>query len=137
MGDIACGGGTCPIGVDSACCFDHYMSNSPPYEVCVTGAPSVDDCNTAGGTNGYETRIECQLPSHCPQGTVCCGNHETIVISWYTTLSCAATCTWPDTIVCDPMDANTVCPVVNDNGMMRQTTCTTTDLLPAPYAVCR
>lgn len=139
MGDVACGGGTCPIGSGtSACCFDYYHSNSPPYEECVTGTPSTDTCNTAGGVNGYETRIECQLAAHCPPGTVCCGNLETIAgLPWYTAVSCATTCNWPDTLVCDPMDANTMCPIVNDNGAMRQTSCVATELLPAAYAVCK
>lgn len=138
MGDVACDADLCPIGPESACCSDHYHTNSDPWVECVTGPPSNDSCNTAGGANGYETRIECQLPSHCPQGTVCCGNTETIAVAtWYTTLSCAATCAWPDTVVCDPMDAMSECPVVNDNGMMTQTTCQTSDLLPAGYGVCK
>ncbi len=137
MGDIACGGTTCPIGLESACCSDHYQTNSSPFVECVTGPPSNDSCNTAGGANGYETRIECQLPSHCPQGTVCCGNIETIsVFTWYVTLSCAATCAWPDTVVCDPMNPMN-CPVVDNNSTMVQTVCAASDLLPPEYGVCK
>jgi hypothetical protein len=138
MGDVACGGVTCPIGTESACCYDHYKTNSDPYLECVNGPAGNDGCNTAGGANGYETRIECQLPAHCAIGTVCCGNIETIsIVTWYTTLSCTTTCTWPDTVVCDPMNPNNVCPVVNDNGTMVQTACAASDILPPGYGVCK
>jgi hypothetical protein len=138
MGDLACDATTCPLGPESACCSDHYHTNSPPFVECINGPPSDDGCNTAGGANGYETRIECQIPAHCPPGTICCGNIETVaVLTWYTTLSCAVSCTWPDTVACDPMNPNNDCPLVNDNGMMVQTTCATSDLLPPSYAVCK
>jgi hypothetical protein len=138
MGDVACGMGTCPIGAESACCSDHYQTNSSPFVECVKGPPGNDGCNTAGGANGYETRIKCQIPAHCPTGMVCCGNLDTIAVAtWYTTLSCATTCTWPDTIVCDPMNPNNDCPIVNEAGNARQTICTVSDLLPPGYSVCK
>lgn len=139
MGDIACGSEICPIGVESACCSDHYKMNSNPFVECINGPPSNDGCNTAGGASGYETRIECQLPAHCPPGTVCCGNIETIlmVATWYPTLSCTTSCIWPDTVVCDSMSPNNDCPIVNDNGKMVQTACATSELLPPNYTVCK
>lgn len=138
MGDIACDTTTCPIGDESACCSDHYHTNSQPWIECVTGPPGADGCKTAAGANGYESRIKCQLPTHCAQGTVCCGDIETVsVLTWYVSLSCTAACNWPDTIACDPMNPMNDCPVVNDNGTMRQTTCTASDLLPTGYFVCQ
>lgn len=136
MGDISCIGEICPVGIESACCYDDGKSNA----VCVNAPPATDGCDTAGGASGYETRIECQLPAHCPPGTVCCGNLETIeTTTWYPILGCASTCVWPDTVVCDPMGAmpDEVCPIVNDQGMMRQTKCQVSDFLPTGYAVCR
>lgn len=138
MGDVACEGEMCPIGPESACCLDHYKMNSAPFVECVTGPPGNDGCRTAGGANGYETRIKCQIAAHCPPGTVCCGNIETVsVLTWYTSLSCATSCSWPDTVICDPMSPKNECPVVNDNGMMVQTACAATDLLPSGYSVCK
>lgn len=138
MGDVLCGAGTCPIGPESACCSDHYQLSSDPFVECVMGIAATDGCNTAGGANGYETRIECQLPAHCPKGTVCCGNIETIsIMDWYPTLSCQSTCAWPDTVVCDPMNPMNDCPIVNDQGTMVQTMCLASDLLPTGYAVCK
>jgi len=137
MADVDCGGSLCTVGSQSACCSDHYQTNSDPFIECVTGPPGNDGCNTAGGANGYETRIKCQLPSHCPTSTVCCGNIETIaVVTWFVSLSCATTCTWPDTIACDPMSPMNDCPVVNNDGMMVQTTCQQHMLLPTGYFVC-
>jgi len=138
MGDIACDGEICPVGTESACCSDQFKINSKPFMECVNGPPSDDGCNTAGGANGYETRIECQIPAHCPPGTVCCGNFDTILsVNWYSTLSCTTSCTWPDTVVCDPNSSINDCPVVNIDGKMVQTACTATDLLPLGYAVCK
>jgi hypothetical protein len=138
MGDIACGEGTiCPVGPESACCYDHYKLSNQPYLECVNGSASTDGCNTAGGANGYETRIECQLPTHCATGTVCCGNIETIsIVTWYPTLSCTTTCAWPDTVVCDLNSSTNACPMVNNNGTMVQTTCMPSEYLPSVYGVC-
>lgn len=135
--DVDCGGSICTVGSQSACCSDHYKTNSSPYIECVNGPPGNDGCNTAGGANGYETRIKCQLPSHCPENTLCCGNIETIgVTTWFISLSCATTCIWPDTFACDPMNPMNVCPMVENDGMMVQTTCQQHALLPTGYFVC-
>lgn len=137
MGDIACGENICPVGIESACCYDHYKTNAEPYLQCVNGPADNDGCNTAGGANGYETRIECQLPTHCAAGAVCCGNIETIgPATWYTTLSCATTCTWPDSVVCDLNSSTHECPMVNHNGNMVQTMCMPSEYLPPEYGVC-
>lgn len=137
IADVECGGSLCTVGSQSSCCADHYMTNSDPFIECVKGPPGNDGCRTSGGANGYETRIKCQLPSHCPQGSVCCGNIEAIsIMTWFVSLSCTTTCPWPDTIVCDPMSPTNDCPIVNNNGNMVQTTCQAHELLPTGYFVC-
>lgn len=138
IADVECGGSLCTVGSQSSCCSDHYMTNSSPFIECVNGPPGNDGCRTSGGANGFETRIKCQWPSHCPQDSVCCGNIETVsIMTWFVSLACTTTCTWPDTIACDPMGQPTDCPIINDNGNMIQTTCQAEGLLPTGYFVCK
>src|SRR5262245_30606886 len=72
---VECGGVTCPVGGQNACCWDNYKLNGPPQGECVKGPPEGDNCNTevTDGNTGLETRIECQIPAHCTMG-VCCGD---------------------------------------------------------------
>jgi hypothetical protein len=135
--DVECGGTICTVGSESSCCYDHYLTNSKPFIECVNGPAGNDGCKTSGGANGYETRIKCQWPDQCPSGSVCCGNVETIsIVTWFVSVGCNTACAWPDTILCDPMSPSTECPMVNDQGMMVQTTCQPAEMLPTGYFNC-
>ncbi len=105
---VACGDTTCAIGTDQACCYDNYELNAPPQGECVSGPVENDNCQT-GATN-RESRIECQLPEHCPSGTVCCGDLNTSQNgNWYSIVRCVAQCPYPGEItLCDPQ--NPQCP---------------------------
>lgn len=131
---LVCGDAPCPVGGDNACCYDEHEVNDAPQAECVSGPPENDGCNTAQG--GYETRIECQLPEHCPSGTVCCADHnQTQAATWYSTLMCAAECSWPgNRVVCDSDDD---CPIVTFQGQQVQTVCQSSTLLPDGYKICR
>lgn len=94
-----------------------------------------DGCKTFAATDGYETRIECAAPSHCGQGTVCCGNRQfTNNGSFYDNVNCATTCDWPNVIICD--GPSFPCPVVQTQTGPVQTTCKQSQLLPPGYLVC-
>ena len=137
IGDLACGASICPLGLDSACCHDKYLKNGQPQSECVIGNPGIDNCNTAGGTTGLETRIECQFPYHCPTGTTCCGMQAELGgQKWYTLVSCQPTCELPNIVICDPADPVNSCPIIMENGMQIQTTCAASTLLPDGYSVC-
>lgn len=132
---VACGDTSCPIGPDQACCYDNYEINPPPQGECVTGPVDNDNCST--GTTGRESRIECQLPEHCPSGTVCCGDlNNSQNGNWYGIVRCVAQCPYPGEItLCDPQ--NPQCPVVQTGQGPVQTVCGTSMILPPGYAVCR
>jgi hypothetical protein len=115
---------TCPHEMDSACCWYSLLEQGQ----CIQGPPDPATCNTADEFGGHRTRIECQLPSHCPQGTVCCGDRVPIGsgLVYYANVTCMAQCPSTDRILCDPM--NPSCP----NG----DPCVASMLLPAGYFVC-
>lgn len=138
VGDIICGASICPIGAGSACCHDEYATNPGPADECVLGPPETDNCNTAAGTTGFEARIECQLPSHCPTGTICCGAHSTSGgKNWYPTVSCQKECSYPFYPACDPNAPMDTCPLVTDvNGTMFQLTCKQSLILPDGSFMC-
>jgi hypothetical protein len=126
---VNCGMNDCTITSDEACCWDEYQQYSAPRAECVSGPVEMDDCvtsQTQGG--GFETRIECQLPEHCPAGTVCCGDRRTDGSNfWYAQLTCETSCDDPDRVVCDLNDgSNCAAPF----------TCVDSSLLPNGYAIC-
>lgn len=129
---VDCNGSSCVIGSET-CCWDTNDWNGGPQGECVTGSPFDDGCSTEYffGEMGAETRIECQLPEHCP-GQVCCG-HRTIVENgqndwaFYSTTVCESFCGGNDRVLCDPNGPD-VCP----GG----TSCQPSTLLPPGYFVC-
>ena len=96
----------------------------------------MDDCHTAETSDaGLETRIECQLPAHCPQGQVCCGQRAQLSgQTVYVHVTCESQCEWTDVTLCDPQAP--VCPEIETQGGKVQTTCVDSGLLPDGYFVC-
>ena len=136
---VACGNVECPVDGQNACCWDEYEFSDPPQGECVSGPDNNDNCNTEAGQSGFESRIECQLPEHCPAGTVCCGDlTQTQNGNWYPLLRCAATCTYPQQrVVCDPQAPDTDCPIIQTGGGQVQSTCQPSTILPDGYNICR
>lgn len=132
---LACGNQACPLGGNNACCWDEYELHAPPQAECVSGGVQMDNCFTHVGNDGMETRIECQLPSHCNSG-LCCARREFFgaANAVYTDLECANACDWPDVTVCDP--ASPSCPLIDVEGQTVQSTCKPSELLPPGYYVC-
>jgi hypothetical protein len=132
---LACGDMTCPVGGQNACCYDEYELNGAPQAECVSGPPADDNCSAS--QDGYETRIECQLPEHCPADMICCADlKQTQNGNWYSTLACATECTWPgNRVICDPMNPD--CPLVPFEGQQVQTVCQASNILPDGYSICR
>jgi hypothetical protein len=109
----------------------------------VTGTNETDDCSTSQTGEGWETRIECQLPSHCSAGLVCCGDwrqgwYEGQQYSYYEDLTCQPNCEYPSLIICDPSAPVTEgCPLLpNGTGGTVQSVCEPSQLLPPGYHVC-
>jgi hypothetical protein len=137
-GTLDCGDGlTCPQAPDSACCWDQSFGGGSSNGTCVTGPPDTSTCNTDPVNGGFDTRIECQLPSHCDPGMICCGNIESPAgFQYYPDVSCHSQCDWPgNRVICDPQ--NPVCPVVTTgSGNTVQTVCQQSQILPAGYHIC-
>jgi hypothetical protein len=124
-GTLDCGNGlTCPLGMDSACCWSAFQDQGQ----CIQGPPDPATCNTAPVNGGYRTRIECQLPSDCAQGTVCCGDRVPLGngSAYYANVGCVAQCPPEDRILCDPMSPS--CP----SGF----NCIQSQILPPGYFIC-
>jgi hypothetical protein len=133
---LDCNGQTCPQGGQSGCCWDNYGLNGGPQAQCVN---HTEQCDTTlhDGPKGAETLIQCETPDQCPNGQICCGHREyTMFGSYYTEVSCQASCEWPNVNLCDASDPSFVCPVVDNNGFQTQTTCKASTLLPMGYTVC-
>ncbi len=138
---LVCGDVDCPQGGLNACCWDNYQLNGAPQGQCVMGSPDNDGCITQAAANaGFETRIECQVPSQCAPGQVCCGDRQTYggggqpQVTWYASLTCVSDCPWPDVELCEP--GVTPCPIVDLNGVPTQLICKPSQLLPSGYFVC-
>jgi hypothetical protein len=124
---------SCVLGQES-CCWDANQWNGAPQGECVTGGVFTDNCNTdyvLFVEAGAETRIECQLPEHCP-GQVCCGHRNVYgqgedAFVYYDITTCQSTCDNDDRILCNPMGPDD-CP----GG----SSCNPSTLLPSGYHVC-
>jgi len=134
-GMLACGNTSCQVGGDNACCWDSKEWYDPPQAECVSGPIDADSCRTAHTNAGTETRIECQLPSHCSNGEICCGWRISTEQygTWYAETACKQECDWPDIELCDD---NYDCPTVNTNQGQVKLVCKASTLLPAGYLVC-
>ncbi len=73
IGYLDCDGELCPVGPQSACCWDRFLAYGAPQAECVMGTVATDGCQTDEDGGGYETRIECQTDEHCGGTDVCCG----------------------------------------------------------------
>lgn len=130
--ELDCGDGTCPQGGDNACCWDGVVHNTGE---CIEGPASDQTCNTRLSPDGRKTRIECELPSQCGAGEVCCGAVDSTGGQVrYTSVTCASTCDLPNVELCNP--ENPVCPIVNSPQGMVQTVCARSQRLPDRYLVC-
>jgi hypothetical protein len=142
---IDCGQTSCSFGGDSACCWDLYQQYGMPYAECVMGSVENDGCSTTmpgePGEPGIETRIECQTTSQCGGGQVCCGHREQFFsggqqYTYYESLTCQASCQWPDITMCDDLQWSGNCPMVDGPNGPVQGECKQSDLLPPGYIVC-
>jgi hypothetical protein len=145
---LDCGSGVeCPVGENSACCWDQWMQYDPPQAVCVTGDVASDGCTTAdpgeAAAAGYETRIECQRPDDCDGGQVCCGHRRFSVVlqtNFYEDVTCTneAECNAQNEriLLCDSLGVTAGCPIVPTKTGMVQTVCEASALLPPGYLVC-
>lgn len=132
---IDCNGISCPADATNACCWHNQGDTSE----CVQGPADADNCNTSAQQGGYATRIECQIPEHCPAGTVCCGNRvQGQQGTFYESLTCQETCPSPDIVICGNQgEEGPVCPyVVPMNSPPYQSVCKTSMLLPVGFFVC-
>jgi hypothetical protein len=130
---LECGNSTCPVGGENSCCWDNYEQHGQPQAQCAVGGIDDDDCMTPHNNAGYETRIECQLPSHCPAGQLCCALREDANTALYDETSCQQDCAYPHIVLCDQ---NTVCPDLPTQGGSVQGVCKQSQLLPSNYTVC-
>jgi hypothetical protein len=145
---LDCGAGLeCPVGEDSACCWDQWGQHGAPLAQCVSGDVPSDGCNTSSqleiGNPGYETRIECQTSKHCEGGDMCCGHRRYSVVlqtSFYQEVVCTpeAECqAGEDTVVlCDTVGSTEGCPMLPTQTEPVQGVCQPSSLLPAGYLVC-
>ncbi len=139
---LSCDDLTCPHGGLQACCWDNYGIQDSPQAQCVNGIAANDGCFT--DTDEGQTRIECQDGSQCG-GLICCGHRNTYVSpddhsdqrTYYDTVSCQATCDYPNTVLCPAGQDDAPCPMIkNSQGQMVQTHCQQSQLLPDDYWVC-
>ncbi len=133
---LDCGGGTCPLGDENACCWSKFgmpMASG----MCVKGPPDSDGCKTFVAPDGLQARLECQTSAQCDQGT-CCG-HRTAFNGqnfFYDLVTCVDTCPGSDVTLCDPTNPADICPKVNTQGGPVQGVCKQSSSLPPGYFVC-
>ena len=123
----------CSTDGQGACCWDYYQLNGFPQGECVKGPPDSDECATEydpQSNTGAEARIECQLPSHCSGGDVCCGDRVVVDqnSAYYAGTQCQSFCANEDRVLCSPLEPSSVCPA--------GTFCVPSTLLPPGYHIC-
>lgn len=131
---LDCVDATCAQGENSACCY-HGVSDQTGE--CIDGPASNDTCNTEPTQDAFGSRIECQLPSHCGDGQICCGTRRTFGMrnAYYPTVQCQSDCAFPDVQLCDP--ASPDCPIeTTPQGTKVQTVCRQSERLPPNYFIC-
>lgn len=123
---VDCGSQSCSIDQGGICCWTDVTDSG----TCASGDGSCQ--NTTFGTT--KTAIECQLPSQCDTGQICCA-HRDFDGAPYDSTSCDDNCYLPDRYLCDPNAPD--CPVYQDQGgNPLQSTCKASTLLPPGYFVC-
>lgn len=135
---LDCGGQQCQSDTQ-ACCWDEHGTGGPKeYGKCVATPVTMDQCNNDLSIEGAQSIIECQSPSHCTGGQICCGNRVVIQQQayYYDVVACVDSCDYPDLVLCDGIGEDAPCPVVLSAGQMVQTQCEPSTLLPPGYFVC-
>ena len=123
----------CPVAPNAeACCYDNTVTHAAEDGRCVVGKPGEDGCKASDDDAGRETRIECHVPSDCPDGKLCCGQRidNDAGAVYYRIVACETSCPSPNLQLCD---SASTCPVGPDGGL----SCTQSDILPAGYLVCK
>jgi hypothetical protein len=106
------------------CCAS--LDNNKPKLACE---------NTSGGACANGLKIECDDPSDCPTGEVCCGtrNDSGFASGGFASVSCQSSCDGtqdhPAVLLCNPKAAVDECAAI-------QKTCQASDALSG-YFVCR
>lgn len=125
---VDCGGQSCSIGQGGICCWIDAVNTG-------TCAPGPSACENTGTIGNVKTAIECQLPSQCDSGEICCAHrYYDSGGSPYESTSCDSTCELYDLYLCDP--AAPECPVYQDANGPIPTSCKASTLLPPGYFVC-
>jgi hypothetical protein len=136
-GDVTlpCGAEMCPIGTESACCWNRFNVKTR----CVEGPLGEDGCEIDPSTDVYDTRIECSDSSQCDE-QICCANRVTVnggQFTYFDTVSCQDACDLPTGVtLCDPTSADNICPIVDTATGPVQLICKTSKLLPDGYFAC-
>jgi hypothetical protein len=124
-GGLLCGASTCNPGDE--CCWSNQAGDGK----CL-GAGS-----QCGGPGSNDTQIECQRPSDCPSGQICCGRRAMNGgpdNQHYRRVTCRDTCDAPDVTICDPASPQPIdCPPLPDGSVAQ---CKSSQLLPKGYFVC-
>ncbi len=116
---VDCGGQTCSIQ-NGGCCWNQFQQSAM--------------CSPNGNCPNFNTQIECQRPSDCP-AQICCAQRNSAAQSSYDAVVCDSQCDNPSRVVCDPLAPQ--CPLLpNGQGMMVQSVCKASQLLPQGYYVC-
>ena len=92
--------------------------------------PNGDACED-GAPTPWRSPAECDEPTDCPDGNVCCGRLKTVgSTTFYEEISCRSTCNdGDDVIICDPADdTSQSCP----EGKV----CKKSSLIPSGYHFC-
>ncbi len=142
-GLVDCGNGNECSVPDNICCWDKWgvgTGNDNSGE-CKDAPVSNFDCNTEIVQGGVQTVISCQTAAVCGDNQQCCGDVVTFQaqgqnISYYPSVECRDSCTWPTRIMCANQGSTAECPVISNNGQQVQTVCKTSTLLPNGFLVC-
>lgn len=89
---VDCGANTCSVSEGDQCCYDTFLSQTE----CVD--------QNAGCAGFAVVTIQCQSPSDCEGGLVCCGQRVD-ASQPYTGLFCVDECEEPNVLMCDPNGA--------------------------------
>jgi hypothetical protein len=139
---LDCGDELCPVGENSACCWDPYQAYGQPQATCVTGSIANDQCATLHDSSGIETLITCQTPLQCGASQTCCADRETVQlqnqqVTLYMETSCQTSCNFPDIQLCNDLNSSADCPMLpTQGGGSVQGVCQQSQLLPPGYYVC-
>ena len=116
---VTCGLGPPCLVSDGGCCYGTFQQAQ---------------CSQNGSCPNLATQILCQLPSDCP-GQICCAQRNDPQQAFYDAVQCDSQCDSPSRILCNA--AAPACPLLpNGQGMLVQSVCKASQLLPAGYSIC-